>query len=140
MKMNQYGMAFTTIALGLALNLVGIISWILAGENASFTTLIPNVCGGIFIILGGLAFKADLRKHVMHAALAVALLLAVMTGYMAVNELIQDDGNARKLFAFETTAGLCIAFIAIGVRSFIHARKMRRAANRANHAADAAAV
>lgn len=137
--MSKYGLPLTTIALGLALNVVGVLSRILSGDDASFTTLIPAFVGGAFLIIGAISFKSSLRMHAIHGALTLALLLGGMTFYMAVKELL-NDGSVRKLFAFETTAVLCISYVVIGVRSFLNASKLRKQAGKAVKAAEKAAV
>jgi hypothetical protein len=137
MKLSRYGLPFTTLALGLALNLVGLAAWLISGPDAHITALIPSFCGGLFILLAILSFKESLRMHVIHAALAVALLLGLYTAYKAVAELLlADEGSVIKLFSFETTAVCCLAFVVIGVRSFLHARRLRKDAARANRAAE----
>jgi hypothetical protein len=140
MNLAKYGLPLTTIALGLALNLVGIVSGLLAQGSPHWTTWIPNLCGGFFILLGVLAVKTSLRMHMMHLALLLALLLGAMTTYLAVKELLIDEGTARRLFSFETTAVLCIAFLVVGIRSFLHARQARKTAEKATRTAESTAL
>ena len=136
-----------TVALGLLLNVAGIVSYILAGEGASITALIPAFAGGLFLILGGLAFKSSLRKTVIHIALGLALILALYCSYkvpVLLSESAAVDsvpsGDVRKMFAFLTTALACIAYVVLGVRSFMEARQARRDADRAERRAEAARV
>ncbi len=138
MKPSKYDIPIITLVLGLALNLVGIIAYLLSSEGSGITPLIPTFCGGVLVILGGLAFKTSLRPMAIHLALLFALLLAGGTTYMGIRELLDDQGNHRKLFAFLSTAMLCIAYLVIGVRSFMAARKLRRSAGRATRDAEAA--
>ena len=142
MNLAKTAIPLTTIALGLALNLVGILAYLLSQPDASVTALIPSFVGGVFLLLGIFSMKASLRALMIHIALTLALLLAIGTGYQAVTELLKDDaeGSVRKMFAFQTTCMLCVIYVVVGVRSFLHARKMRREASRATRAADAAAV
>lgn len=140
MKISRYSIPLATLALGAGLNLVGLIAYALSDRGSGITPLIPAFCGGVFFILGGMAFKPNLRPTAIHIALVVALLLALMTGYMGVTELLDDLGNHRKLFAFLTTSMLCVIYLVIGVRSFIHARQARREADRAVRAAEDASV
>ncbi|MEM9417851.1 MAG: hypothetical protein AAGA25_02195 [Planctomycetota bacterium] len=139
--MSKFGIPLTTIALGLALVGLGMLSHYLAGTEASTTALIPSFVGGGFLIIGGISFSPKLRKHAIHGALLLALLLGAMTLYMGIKELFKpaEESSARKLFAFETTAVLCISYIVIGVRSFIHARKLRKQADKAMKKAEKAA-
>lgn len=140
MKATRYAIPIATVALGLGLNLVGLIAYSLSEAGKGLTPLIPAFCGGVFLILGGMAIKPNLRPMAIHLALVVALLLGAMTGYMGVAELLDPEGNHRKLFAFLTTAMLCAIYLVIGVRSFIHARQARREADRAVRAAEDARV
>jgi len=61
-----------------------------------------------------------------------------MCAYMAVQELIKDEGSARKLFAMESTSVFCIAYVVMGVRSFMHARAARKNAEHAVKQAESA--
>ncbi|MEM8737735.1 MAG: hypothetical protein AAGG38_04555 [Planctomycetota bacterium] len=134
--MSKYGLPLWTLALGLALNVVGVVSWLLSGGD-SWTPLIPAYVGGLFILAGALSFKQQLRKHVIHGALVLALLLGVFMSYEAINELL-DNGSVRKLFAFQNTAVCCLIYIAVGIKSFLHARKLRKQADAAVKSAAAA--
>ncbi|MEM6458766.1 MAG: hypothetical protein AAF710_05175 [Planctomycetota bacterium] len=122
-----------TLALGVALNAVGLLAFSLQQGDKSATALIPAFIGGVFLILGGMAFAAKLRKHTIHAALALALLLGGYCVYKVVG-LLADLGNpdttVLKMFSFLCTGAACIAYLVVGVRSFLHARSTRRAADR----------
>ena len=128
-----------TIALGLLLICVGVISSLLAGPGGSVTALIPAFAGGLFVILGAVSFKASLRKTMIHIALVVALILGAYCTYQ-VPEILLEDESARKMFAFLLTAVGCIAYVVLGVRSFIEARQARKDADRAERKAEAARV
>ncbi|MEM1108924.1 MAG: hypothetical protein AAGH99_09570 [Planctomycetota bacterium] len=134
--MSKYFMPLLTIAAGVGFNLVSVLSRALQGADAHITVWIPAFIGGIFIILGAVAFNAKLRMHLIHAGLALALLVSGMMVYMTVKELLAEDGTALRLFAFETTGVIAISYIVIGVRSFLHARKLRKQAAKAVKAAE----
>ena len=140
MKLSRYSIPIVTLAVGIGLNLIGIIAYSLSAQGSGWTPLIPAFCGGVFLILGAMAFKPRLRSLSIHLALVWALLLAGTTGYMAIKELLDDLGNHRKLFAFVMTSMLCVIYLVIGIRSFIHARQMRRRAQHAVSAAEDAQV
>lgn len=114
-----------TLLTGVLLNAVGILSFMLSdGEK---TALIPAFCGGLFLVLGGVAlFHAKLRPHFIHGALLLALLLGLYTAYKVVVVLL-ENGTALKMFSFETTAIICLGYVALGVFSFRSARRQRRA-------------
>jgi hypothetical protein len=118
-------MPSTSIACGALLILIGIIGYVygLTGNTASITALIPAFFGIVLVILGFLAQKKEnLRKHLMHAAVLVALI-----GFIAI---IGDF--ARTSFKFAATAPviskllmglICLLFVILSVNSFISARR-----------------
>jgi FtsH-binding integral membrane protein len=122
-----------TILIGMMLILVGLggYGWAVVdsqrgGGPASFTALIPSIIGLIITIAGGIATNEKLRKHAMHAAVLVALL-----GFLAVaGRLIPAlfSGKPMNGIAFGSqalTAILCGLLVALGVNSFIQARRKR---------------
>lgn len=135
--MRKYAMAVTTLVLGVVLNGVGILSFMLS--DGQKTALIPAFFGGAFLILGGMAFSSKLRMHAIHGALGLALVLGLYCLYKIPVLLAENDpekATALKMFSFETTAGACIAYIVLGVRSFIHARRARKTLAKAERAAE----
>ena len=70
-------MPFTAIVFGALLVLTGVVGYIhgVMNDKASLTAFIPAVFGLVIAILGLTAnVKESLRKHLMHAAVVVALL------------------------------------------------------------------
>jgi len=107
--------------------ILGAGSFILTGA-ASATALIPAFFGIAFVGLGILGIKKEsMRKHVMHAALLLAILgiggsfggLINVLGVLGGNEL--ERPNAA--YAQAIMAIICFYFVIAGVRSFIDARK-----------------
>ena len=107
--------------------ILGAGSFILTGA-ASATALIPAFFGIAFVGLGILGIKKEsMRKHVMHAALLLAILgiggsfggLINVLGVLGGNKL--ERPNAA--YAQAIMAIICIYFVIAGVRSFIDARK-----------------
>ena len=107
--------------------ILGAGSFILTGA-ASATALIPAFFAIAFVGLGILGIKKEsMRKHVMHAALLLAILgiggsfggLINVLGVLGGNEL--ERPNAA--YAQAIMAIICIYFVIAGVRSFIDARK-----------------
>ena len=118
-------MPLTTVAAGIALNGVGLLAFFLS-DKGSVTALIPAFIGGLFVVLGLVSlFNGRLRPHLIHGALALALLLGAFCLYKVI-DVLASDGTALQLFSFETTAVVCFAFIALGVRSFRRARRARQ--------------
>ncbi len=116
------GFAFAYIALGLA-------GFFLTGAVHK-TALIPAVIGVVLLVLGVLAGKENLRMHVMHAALLVGLLAFLGTARGLTKLPAAFAGTAERpaaVYAQAATAVLSLVFLALGVRSFIAARRARTA-------------
>lgn len=124
-------MTSISIVCGFLLILIGIIGYAygFANGNASLTALIPALIGVILVALGAMArAKEDLRKHLMHGTLVIALLgfLATVSSFLKLPTLI--DGTAQRpaaVVAQFATAVVCLAFLILGIRSFIDARRNR---------------
>lgn len=111
--------------------LIGIIGYGygFANGNASLTALIPALFGVILVALGAAArAKEDLRKHLMHAALVIALLgfLATVSSFLKLPALLAGTAERPTAVAAQfATAVVCLAFLILGIRSFIDARRNR---------------
>lgn len=110
---------------GSLLVFIGIIGYGygLMNGNASLTALIPAAFGSVLEILGFVAKSNEpLRKHLMHAAVLIALLGFIMTAgrlLMKVNEISIGPAVVSQL----AMAIVCLAFVILAVRSFIAARQ-----------------
>ena len=94
------------------------------------TALIPAVIGVVLLILGLLAGNEKLRMHVMHVALLIGLLALLGTARSLLKLPAAFDGTAERpgaVFAQAATAVLSVVYLALGVRSFIAARRARTA-------------
>ena len=81
-------------------------------------------------MLGLLGGKENLRKHVMHAALLIGLLALLGTARSLAKLPAAFDGTAQRpeaVYAQAATAILSVVYLAVGVRSFIAARRSRAA-------------
>ena len=106
---------------------LGLAAFFLTGAVHK-TALIPAYFGMVLLILGLLGQKENLRKHVMHAALLVVLLALLGTARSLLRLPSAFDGTAERPFAIyaqAATAVLSISFLALGIRSFIQARRSR---------------
>jgi hypothetical protein len=120
-------MSSTTLAFAFAYLVLGIAGFVLTGSTHK-TALIPCVFGVLFLIFGLLARKDNLRKHVMHAAVLIALFAFLGTAKALTHlpDLVQ--GTAEKPAAIITqslNAGISLLYIFLAVRSFIQARRAR---------------
>jgi len=120
-------MSSTTLAFAFAYLVLGIAGFVLTGSTHK-TALIPCIFGILFLIFGLLARKDNLRKHVMHAAVLIALLAFLGTARSLPHLPELFNGTAEKPAAVITqaiNAALSLAFIFFAVRSFIQARRAR---------------
>jgi hypothetical protein len=118
-------MASTTILFGLVLTALGFAGYFLTGTS-SFTALIPAVFGLLLVVLGFLARSEASRKHAMHAAVTVALV-----GFLgALMSLLRTPAGVRSAAAVYSQLAMIVLtglFIVLCVRSFIAARRARKA-------------
>lgn len=130
-----------TILIGMMMLLVGIGSygWAMVdaarnGGYASPTALIPAAFGLILLVLGGISTNVKLRKHMMHAAVGIALIgfLAVAStlgirNYTNIGNLITGKpvANPIALGSQIFMAGACLLLVLLGVNSFVQARRKR---------------
>lgn len=124
-------MSKLSISIGILLIILGVAFYILTGA-ASVTALIPAFFGIVFTGLGVLGVKKEsMRKHVMHAALLLAILglggsfggLINVFGVLGGGELERPAASYGQAIM----ALILIFFIISGIRSFIEARKQRAA-------------
>ncbi len=118
-------MPLTSIIFGLILTLIGLIGYVYGMMNgsASPTALIPAAFGAVLAALGIAARASEgMRKHLMHAAVIVALIGFIMTGgrlVMKFSELAMSPAVMSQL----ATAVVCLIFVILAVRSFAAARR-----------------
>ena len=93
--------------------------------NASWTALIPAVVGLVLMVLGYAAAASEgMRKHLMHAAVLVALLGFIAAAGRLIPRLGEFTVSAASLS--QIALGLiCLLFVVLAVRSFIAARSSR---------------
>jgi hypothetical protein len=120
-------MSSTTLTFAIAYLVLGIGGFVLTGSTHK-TALIPCIFGLLFLVFGLLARRDNLRKHVMHAAVLIALLAFLGTARSLPHLPELFNGTAEKPAAIITqavNAALSLAFIFLAVRSFIQARRAR---------------
>lgn len=116
-------MAKITQIVGAVLVLIGVVAYV-ATEFASLTALLPAVLGLLITALGSVAARIESGQHAIHAALVLALLGALgslprMAGL--------GDGEAAAVTSLVTVL-VCLVYVALGVRSFVAARRARQGA------------
>ena len=120
-------MPSTSIVSGVLLILIGIAGYLfsIADGNTSLTALIPAAFGILLVIFGFVArTNENLRKHLMHAAVVVALL-----GFLIpMGRILSKLGDIKVSLAVMSQVSMalvCLLFVILGVRSFIQARRDR---------------
>lgn len=121
-------MVALSIGLGIILSLLGVIGYAASGAE-SITALIPAFFGIPILILGLLGRKEHLRKHMMHAITALALIgfIGSARGLGSLMNLLSGHDVARPLATVmqSVMALLTLAFVILAVKSFIDARRQR---------------
>lgn len=118
-------MPSTSIACGTLLVLIGILGYIngVMTNHASVTALIPAFFGIVLILLGVFArMREGLRKHLMHAAVIVALLGFLATAGRLVSKMSELTYSAAVVSQV-SMALVCLLFVILAVKSFIDARR-----------------
>lgn len=116
-----------TVAFSFVYIAIGLAGFFLTGAVHK-TALIPAAIGAVLLILGLLGNKENLRMHVMHAALLVGLLALLGTARGLAKLPAAFDGTAERpgaVYAQAATAVISLVYLALGVRSFIAARRAR---------------
>lgn len=109
----------TTIAIGVLLVLQG-LGFYFVTETKSTTALIPAFFGLPIAVLGCVALKESLRKHAMHAAVALALLgLLAPIGRIASAGLKLSPAGVSLVLMIVLCGGLLV----LGIKSFVDARR-----------------
>jgi hypothetical protein len=118
-------MTSTAIACGTLLILIGILGYIngLMTGHASITALIPAAFGLTLAVLGFAARGYEgLRRHLMHAAVVVALLGFILTaGRLAMN--FSSLTYSAAVVSQISMSLVCLLFVVLAIRSFAEARR-----------------
>ncbi len=117
-------MPSTTRLFGLILIVLGIASYTMTGRT-SITALIPAFFGAAFVVCALVARKEAARKHAMHAAVALGLIGAIASLVRAVPAVIDGNISRPAVISQLAMAALLAVYVALGVQSFIAARKAR---------------
>ena len=117
-----------TIAFGVVLILLGVVGYI-ATSGVSYTALIPALFGIVFVVLGFVARKENLRKHAIHAGAALALIgmIATAKGVLGLFTMMTggEVANSAATISRAIMSILSLVFIVLCVRSFVQARLSR---------------
>jgi hypothetical protein len=117
-------MPSTTRLVGLILMVLGMASYFGTGRT-SVTALIPAFFGAVFVILALVARQEAARKHAMHAAVALALVGLLGTLGRLIPALAAGQLGRPAVLAQLAMSVLLAGYVALGVKSFINARRSR---------------
>jgi hypothetical protein len=118
-------MPATTRTFGLLLIALGIGSYFATGRT-SMTALIPAFFGAALVVCAMIAGRESARKHAMHAAVAIGLLGAVAALARAVPAAMNGQAGRPAVLAQLAMGVLLLGYVALGVQSFIAARRARQ--------------
>lgn len=124
-------MAWPTLICGALLVLVGAVAYGTSEvQPPPMTALIPAFFGAALIACGALAFKDNLRKHVMHLAAMIGL-VGALGGFAPLIRQYSKTGDfdptKKSAVAGELMILVCVVFVGMCVNSFIQAKKARKA-------------
>jgi hypothetical protein len=115
----------TTRLVGLILIVLGVASYQLTGRT-SLTAMIPAFFGVVLVVCAMAARTSDAaRKHAMHAAVAVGLVGALAALARGVPAAFGGDAARPAVMSQLAMGVLLLIYVALGVQSFIAARKAR---------------
>ena len=115
------------IGCGVLLILIGVAGYVygMMNDRASITALIPAFIGIVLALLGIAAgMKEDLRKHLMHGAVIIALLGFIATAGR-LGSRISELSLSAAVISQALTALVCLVFMILAIRSFAAARRSR---------------
>ena len=119
-------MVLITRATGAILIVIGVVGYAITG-GASLTALLPSVLGVPVLGLGFWAGNEARRRTAIHAALVLALLgfLGTLMNVVQLPAVLAGDEVARPqaVVVSSITALVCAVYLALGVRSFMAARR-----------------
>jgi hypothetical protein len=93
--------------------------------RTSVTALIPAFFGAVLVICALIARNENMRKHAMHAAVAVGMVGLLGALARGVPAALNGDPTRPAVLAQLIMGGLLLIYVALGVRSFVEARRAR---------------
>ena len=116
-------MPATTRLFGLILIVLGVASYVMTGRT-SITAMIPAFFGAALVVWALFARPVSGRKHAMHAAVALGLIGGLMALGRGVPGVMRA-GMTPAVLSQLAMGVLLLIYVALGVQSFIAARKAR---------------
>jgi FtsH-binding integral membrane protein len=130
-------MAQMTRFFGFALVVLGLggflLTWALRGTIAP-TAMIPAAFGLALVLLGLMANREKLRMHAMHGAVLVGLVGFIVPAVMVIRGILAETISYWLAPGLQICMSLiCFVFVVFCVRSFIDARRARKANEHTKH-------
>jgi hypothetical protein len=117
----------TTRIFGIVLIVLGVASYWLTGRT-SITAMIPAFFGVALVICGLIARASEAsRKHAMHAAVAIGLIGAIAALARGIPGALNGDATRPAVLAQLAMGVVLLVYVALGVQSFMAARRARMA-------------
>lgn len=121
-------MSTLAIVFGLALTVLGGGLYRMAEpESRSLTALIPSAFGIALVLCGLIARNEKARMHAMHFAALLGLVGTAFPAYRAIRAMAGGRSVDLAVGGQLAMAGLCAVFVVLCVKSFIDARRARKA-------------
>jgi hypothetical protein len=117
-------MPATTRLFGLLLIVFGVASYVITGRT-SITAMIPAFFGVALVLCALVARNEAARKHAMHAAVAIGLIGAIASLARGIPAAMAGDAGRPAVVSQLAMGVLLLVYVALGVQSFIAARKAR---------------
>ena len=117
-------MPIVTRVIGFLLVLLGVVGYVATGA-ASITALIPALVGALFLVLALAARNPQARKHVMHFAVALALLAVLGVVPRIISGIGAGEIRRPAVLSQIAMATILAVYVLMGVKSFIDARRAR---------------
>ena len=105
---------------------LGIGSYTMTGQT-SLTAMIPAFFGAAFLVCAMAARREAARRHAMHAAVALGLIGAIASLARGIPSALNGNATRPAVMAQLAMGGLLLIYVALGVQSFIAARRARLA-------------
>ena len=125
MKPTPMSMPSVTRVVGFLLILLGVVGYVATG-GASITALIPAFVGALFLVFALVARSPEARRHVMHAAVAIALLAVIGVVPRIIGAVNAGETARPAVLAQIAMATILAVYVLLGVKSFVDARRARR--------------
>ena len=116
----------TILAGGLLIALAAAVAAI--STSHSVTLWIPAFLGVPLVICGLIALKPEARAAAVHVALVLGLLGAVASLAKLVSSMTDETVSGLAAMSQLAMFVICAAYVILGIRSFLAARRARKAA------------